>query len=203
MCKKRRYPPGIKGLGNGAAGCAEEENDDVKTRGIQTSSEAKDLAYMINNSCNTVRDSLPGEYYQSYTKTFTYQEYSNNKGGKAIVTGTKERIYSSSSSLVSNSLDIDITIQFQEWIYADSPSSYQKFTGTINFSYDSYNSTTSSSYYSSMSKSIKGSGLRAEYRYLSEYHILDTIAIDVRDKNDNDLLVTGSVTASSGSIYPF
>lgn len=183
-------------------GCAEAESEGggLSSRAIQTSTEAKEVAGLINNVCGEVQNKLPSQYQSSYNYTLTNQSYANSKGGSAAVNGTIDRKYSASSGSVTNSIDISITIQFTNWVWVtDSADGFQQVLGTITYDYSSYSSTTPSGYYSSLSKKITGSGIQIDYRFLQKYYLKDTISLDVSDKSNNEYIVTGSLTGSKGS----
>ena len=141
-------------------------------------------------------------YNQSHDYVLSNQKYDSSNGGYAIVNGTSERDYISSSSYVSDTLTINVSINFNNWIIQNTESGFIKINGTVNYYRYKSSQTTSNSYSSSLTKTIKnGAGQKVDVEYNIKYgsNIKDSILIDVVDKNNNDFMVTGTVTGSKGT----
>lgn len=176
--------------------CGSGDNEGENgTTPISDEWQAESIAGMINTACSQVGSKLPGVYQSSYTYTLTNQAYTSSNGGTCLVNGTTTRSYSSSSSSVNDRLTINITIKFTDW-NTDSGSYIRKISGTVT--YYCYTSSTQSglSYFSSLSKSISGNGLNV---FDDSEKVEDTISINVSDYDDNDYMVTGTITGTKGT----
>lgn len=169
--------------------CACEKNDasdeseviNSKKGLIRDKYDAGGVANAFNSLMENIEDNT------SSSATYSSNVITAANGGTATLTGTRSK---ENISAYTTCYKSRLTITFNNYQYQN-----YNVTGTVNYKQDRY---TSSSYH--LIKQVDGSGIKVEIPN-GEYTISDVVTIYLMDKNDNQYILTGNVTSSSGILY--
>lgn len=182
------------------SGDDDDEDSGPSIMTIQDEREAESVADAIDDTIDDI------EFSSSSSSISRDTAYSDDviqgDSGTVTISGSSGGSGTSSPDRISSSSNIDITLTFSD--YRDNMYDIT-ITGTIE--YYKYSSSTQSgayNYSSSYDKSISGSDVHIEMDASNEdYTIVDDISLNVSDYNDNQFMLEGSVTSSSGITYRF
>jgi hypothetical protein len=159
--------------------------------------EAESVADFVDNICGSINyptTSKASSFNADYTDYIL-----DGTTGSVMVNGTNERNYSSTSSSVNDTTTLDVTLTFSNY----SDSTYEgTISGTVSYYVYHSSYSTAYSYSDSFNKGITGSNVHIEVPANDyDFTIVDDISISLSDKDDNQYMVEGSITSSSGEIF--